>query len=124
VEIRNESSASITGARLVLESVESDQRESFFPGHALRIMGSRDRLPQFDIAAGATQWIDLVGYTLRSSGAHFFVPHAELGERPIPCGRHTLVLRADGGGLPSRARVIANCPEQEGLFEVGEFQVL
>ncbi len=123
VAIRNESSVSIKGAQLVLESVESDQRESFFPGHALRIMGSRAPLPQFDIGAGSTQWVDLVGCTLRSSGEYFYVPYAELGERWIPLGRHTLVLRADGGGLPSRAQVIVNCPEQ-GLFGVSEFQVL
>lgn len=106
---------------MVLEAVESEQSNAFFPGHGLRVMGRADRSPRFDIGAGATQWVDLVGYELRSSGENYFVPYAELGACVIPIGRHVFVLRADGGGMPSRARFVVSCPD-EGEFEVEEFR--
>jgi hypothetical protein len=124
VAVRNEGSVPINGAQLVLESVESDHREDFFPGHGLRVMGSREPSPRFDIAAGGTQWVDLAGYTVESSGEYYFIPYAELGDRSIPTGRHSLTLRADGGGLPSRARVVLGCPGEEGLFDVKQFELL
>ena len=120
VAVSNDSTTAVTGAQVVLEVVESEKQDEFFPGHALRVMGRHDASPRFELGAGATQWVDLVGYYLYVSVEYFFIPYAELGERTIPSGRHTLVLRADGGGLPSRVRVVVNCPG-EGLFEVLEF---
>lgn len=119
--IQNNSSVTIAGAQVVLEAVESRQLERFFPGHALRFMGSRNLSPRFDIAAGATQWVDLAGCFSEISGERCFVPYAELGEQPIPFGRHVFTLRADGGDLPCRVCVTINCSE-EGLLEVSEFQ--
>jgi hypothetical protein len=123
VAIQNDSSVTITGAQLVLEAVESDQGGHFFPGHALRIMGSKDSSPWFNIAAGSIQWVDIVDCFLVNPGKSYFVPYAELGEQVIPFGQHIFILRADGGGLPYRARVSVNCPEKGG-FGVNEFQVL
>jgi hypothetical protein len=123
VAIHNESSILITDAQLVLEAVESDQNERFFPGHALRVMGSTDASPRFNIAAGATQWVDLAGCFLEVTGERYFVPYAELGEQAIPCGQHKFILRADGGGLPCRVNVTVDCPLQ-GLVRVIEFHVL
>jgi len=123
VAIQNDSSVTISGAQLVLEAVESDQPDRFFPGHALRIMGSRDSSPRFNIAAGAIQWVDIVGGFLGTPGKRYFVPYAELGEQLIPPGQYIFILRADGGGLPYRVSVSINCPE-EGDFGVSEFQVL
>ncbi len=123
VAVRNDSTATITGAQVVLEAVESEPSDSFFPGHALRVMGSHDAGPRFELGAGATQWVDLVGFCQYTSHEWFFIPYAEIGERPIPGGQHTLLLRADGGSLPSRVRVVVNCTV-EGQFEVLEFTII
>ena len=118
--VRNDSMAPIKGAQVVLESVESEHQRSFFPGHGLRVMGRQDTSPHFDIGPGATQWVDLIGHAVFSSGEGYYLPYAEIGEREIPPGRHALVLRADGGGLPTRARFVVNCPKK-GIFKVAEF---
>jgi hypothetical protein len=120
VAVRNDGTTAITGAQVVLESVESEQPDMFFPGHVLRVMGQHGALPRFELAAGAIQWVDLVGYQVYTSNEYFFIPYAEIGEHEIPSGRHALLLRADGGGLPSRVRVVVNCPG-EGQFEVIAF---
>ncbi len=120
VAIRNDSATAISGVQVVLEAVESQQLDSFYPGHALRAMGRHGAEPRFELGAGAIQWVDLVGHDVYTTIGFFFVPYAEIGELEIPSGRHTLFLRADGGGLPSRVRVVVNCPG-EGRFEVVEF---
>jgi hypothetical protein len=123
VAVSNESTVPITGAQLILESVRSDP-ENFFLGHELRVMGQSELPARFNIAAGATQWIDLIEYVRQPSGVYYHVTYAALGVRHIPLGRHEFILRADGGGLPSRARVIVNCSSDKNEFGVTEFQIL
>jgi hypothetical protein len=124
VAVYNESTVPIAGAKLILESVKSDHPENFFPGHGLRVMGHRDLSSLFNIAPHATQWIDLIEYIQKPSEACYYVTCAELGIRPIPLGRHEFILRADGGGLPSRARVVVNCSSDKSEFKVTDFQIL
>jgi len=76
IEVRNDSTRAITGAQVVLEAVESEQPDRFFPGHALRVMGRHGAEPRFELGAGATQWVDLAGYYLYTSLEYFFIPYA------------------------------------------------
>lgn len=120
IALKNDSTAAITGAQVVLEAVESKHSDLFFPGHGLRVMGQQANSPRFEIDAGATAWIDIIGCARLPSSADFFIPYAEIGECKIPPGQHTLFLRADGGGLPTYAQIIVNC-SKEGMLKVIEF---
>jgi hypothetical protein len=120
VALKNDSTTIITGAQVILQAVESEHSDLFFPGHGLRVMGQQTNSPRFEIDAGSTTWIDIIGCARRPSSADFFIPYAGIGERKIPPGQHALLLRADGGGLPTHARITVNC-SKEGVLEVIEF---